>query len=304
MGFSFLFTSVYTVLYACYGVTLEDKYWLIASLILPIIGLSLVMAVLCKPKRTDTGYMRFLSFHFFTSTAVGEVGSALGDFRSGLTFKGWFAVLRIPLWFLFFWLGLKLRASAAKLPPQELSDFLCHSVLVKGMAAMGTLLFFSFETVSCLISQDSLYSGQCANTSNAAMLLSVYLAILSTMSILSKSVPKSVQRETAWELSSIASLKGLKWWQQIQGGLMTITVIASMFLLSYLGVEGDENFMVFTIGAMGGISICFAFLINVTMLLRTRNEHQRNSASIVELPPHKDLPVDFQPATLRKTLSL
>lgn len=42
-------------LYIGYGVTLEDKYWLMASLILPIVGLSFVMAVVYKPKRTDVG---------------------------------------------------------------------------------------------------------------------------------------------------------------------------------------------------------------------------------------------------------
>ena len=102
----------------------------------------------------------------------------------------------IPLYCLTFWLGLKLRESAAKLPPQELSDFLCQTVLVKGTAAMGTMLFFSFEIVSCFISEDSFDNGQCVNTSNAAMYLSVYLTILTTSSILSKTVPKIVNRFT------------------------------------------------------------------------------------------------------------
>ena len=112
----------------------------------------------------------------------------------------------------------------------------------------------------------------------------MYLAMLTGLSIVSKSVPKSVQREMAWELSSIASLKGLKWWQQIQGGFTTITAIASLYLLSVLGVEGNENSMVFIIGAIGVMSIIFAFLVNATMLVRTRNEHQRNTTT-VELPP-------------------
>ena len=247
------------------------------DIILPIAVLSFVMVVMYKPKRTDVGYKRFLYFHFLTFAVVTEVGVAVGYIRSGLIFHGWFAILRIPLWCLAFWLGLKLRESAAKLPPQELSDFLSQTVLVKGAAAMGPMLFFSFEAVSCFISQDSLSNGQCGNTSSAALLLSMYLAILTTMSIVSKTVPKSVQRETAWELSSIASLKGLKWWQQIQGGLVIITAIASLYLLSVLGVEGNENSMVWIIGAIGAISLIFASLINVTMLVRTSNEHKVRS---------------------------
>ncbi|GMH98819.1 hypothetical protein TrST_g13130 [Triparma strigata] len=278
-GVSFLFTFTLTVLTSCYGVTLEDKYWLMAHLILPIVLLSFVMAVMYKPKRTDACYERFLYFHFFTFAVVSDVGVAIGNFRSGLTSKGFLTIARINLWCLAFWLGLKLRASAAKLPPQELSNFLCQTVLVKGTTAMGTMLFFSFETVSCFISQNSLSNGQCKNTSYAAMFLSLYLVLLTMLSMVNKTVPKSVQIETAWELSSIASLKGLKWWQQIQGGLVTITAIVSLYLLSVLGVEGKEN-IVWIVGAIGLVSRGIACLVNATMLVRISKEHERNTTAV------------------------
>mmetsp|Transcript_14217 Transcript_14217/g.26095 ORF Transcript_14217/g.26095 Transcript_14217/m.26095 type:complete len:169 (+) Transcript_14217:3-509(+) len=137
------------------------------------------------------------------------------------------------------------------------------------------MLFFSFEAVSCFISQNSLGDGQCVNTSRAAMYLSGYLAVLTTSSIASNSVPKSVQRDTAWELSSIASLKGLTWWQRIQGGLVTITAIASLNLLSNLGVEGEENIIVLIVGGTGAVSMFFAIIIHFIVLVRTKNEHQR-----------------------------
>ncbi|GMI09881.1 hypothetical protein TrVE_jg13446 [Triparma verrucosa] len=283
VGVSFLLSSAFAALKVCYGVTLEDKHWLMADVILPIVALSLVMAMFYKPKRTDVGYKRFLYFHFFTFAIVSEVGTAIGDFRLDLIFNGFFAIFRALIYFCILLFTLKLRASAAKLPSQELSDFLCQTVLVKGTVAMGPMLFFSFETVSCLISQDSLSNGQCNNTSFAATFLSLYLAILTTVSIASKTVPKSVQRETAWEFSSIASLKGLKRWQQIQGGLVTITAIVSLYLLSVLGVEGNQNSTVYIVGITGALSMVSAELINMTMLVRTRNEHQRNTT--IELPP-------------------
>ena len=64
---------------------------------------------------------------------------------------------------------------------------------------------------------------------------------------------------------------------------MTITAITSFYLLSVLGVEGNEKDMVWIVGAMGGFSILFAALVNMTMLIRTRNEHQRKTTA-VELP--------------------
>ena len=65
---------------------------------------------------------------------------------------------------------------------------------------------------------------------------------------------------------------------------MIITAIISLFLLSWLGIEADENSTVFNVGMMGLGSILFAFCINMTMLARTRNEHERNLTS-TKLPP-------------------
>lgn len=144
-------------------------------------------------------------------------------------------------------------------------------MLVKGVAAMGPMLFFSFETVSCFISQDYLDNGQCANTSRAAMCLSIYLVILTIMSFFNKSASKSVQRQIVWEKSAMATLK-LKGWQRLQEGLMTISAVASVFLLSALGVEGDENLTVFRIGVLRAVSLSFAALIGAFMLIRIKKE--------------------------------
>ncbi|GMI06435.1 hypothetical protein TrVE_jg8393 [Triparma verrucosa] len=226
----------------------------------------------------------FESLSFFTAIIVGEAGNVAGDF--GRINNGWFAIFRIPIWCFTFWLGLKLCESAGKLPPQGLSDFLCQTVLVKGTAAMGTILFFTFEGVSCFISQASLDNGQCLNTSIASVVLSGYVVILTTLSACNKAVPRSVQREMAWELASIASLKGLKWWQRLQGFLLTVAAIVSLYLLSVLGVEGNENSMVFVMGAMGGASMLFVFIINVTMLVKTRNEHLQSGDDVKMTKTH------------------
>ncbi|GMH50645.1 hypothetical protein TrLO_g9550 [Triparma laevis f. longispina] len=102
------------------------------------------------------------------------------------------------------------------------------------------MIFFSFEAISCFISRDSLSNGKCGNASIAAAFLSVYLGLLLVLSIINKSVPKSVQRATAWELSYITTLN-LAFWQRLQGVLLTTTAIASLYLLSVLAVEGDKK---------------------------------------------------------------
>ncbi|GMH69540.1 hypothetical protein TL16_g05184 [Triparma laevis f. inornata] len=212
-----------------------------------------------------------------------EIVAAFTNFRLGNVFNGLFNIFRIFMECLLFGKGLRLRESVAKLPPQELLEFLCQTILLKGVAAIGTMVFFSFEAVACFISQSSFDNGQCMNTSNAAMFLSVNLAALIVMSIVSKAVPKSVQRETVWELSPIATLKGLKWWQQLQGGLLTVAMLTSFYLLGELGVEGEYNEMVTLIGASGVLCLSLTALISMITLNRTHKDYTQRQPSDLEL---------------------
>ena len=170
---------------------------------------------------------------------MSEVGTAIAFFRLGKVLNAMFDIFRILAFTVAFKSLLKLRESAAKLPPQQLSDFLCQTVLVKGTAAMVLMLFFSFETVACFISEKSVDNEACENTSEASVWLSFFLTLITVLSICSKSVQKSVQREMAWTMSAIATLN-LKWWQQLQGGLVIIAGITALYLLSVVGVEGTN----------------------------------------------------------------
>ncbi|GMI04285.1 hypothetical protein TrLO_g11518 [Triparma laevis f. longispina] len=136
------------------------------------------------------------------------------------------------------------------------------------------MLFFSSETIACLISQNSWDNGQCTNTAVAALYLSIFLLVITMMSISSKTVPKSVQKAVAWEMPRIASLN-LKRWQQMQGGFVLISAISSLFLLSALGVETSENTVIWLIGVTGLVCVFFAAIVLGVMLIRTNAEHQR-----------------------------
>ena len=54
----------------------------------------------------------------------------------------------LPFWFIVYALGLKLRKKAPQLPPTELSNYLCRTVLFVGVSAMTTIIFFTFESLS------------------------------------------------------------------------------------------------------------------------------------------------------------
>ena len=59
---------------------------------------------------------------------------------------------------------------------------------------------------------------------------------------------------------------------------MTVTAIASLYLLSVLGVEGDEDSTVVTVGLLlGFFSLISAGIIHMAMLVLTRNSHQHDA---------------------------
>lgn len=268
-----LLTSVYSIIWVCYAVTLKDMFESIGDFVAPPIITYFILTLAMKPKRTDVGYKRFIDFHFISFVIVAELAAAVGNFRKGLIFHGCFSIFRIlPESFLFKQCSA-VRKAAAKLPPKELSEFLCQTVLVKGTAALGPMLFFALEIISCFISQKSIDNGQCKNVANASLWLSIYLATLTCMSLFTKSAPKTVQRATAWEDSAVATLK-LKWWQQVQGVFFVLTAISSLYLFSWIGVEGDANGNIYVIGALGGVSVAVACLIGAVTTLKKFKEHE------------------------------
>ena len=86
----------------------------------------------------------------------------------------------------------------------------------------------------------------------------------------------------AWELSAIATLN-LTWWQQFQVVLITVAAIASLYLLSFLGVEGN-NRNVILVGTIGVVSMGSACFISMVMtVVRAKNAHPETPNRGIEI---------------------
>jgi len=228
----------------------------------------MILAVVLRPKDEGAGLkLLHLQFFFF---AIGGFGSfAVGSFQDGEETLG-FALLAVFLLLLTtYWLGMKLRRKAALLPPAEISNFLCHTVLIGGVSAMAPMIFFMFEAVSCMASGDGLEDNQCENTTGAAMFLSVYLAITTAISIASRTVPQG-ERGDGMTYINLAILR-LKMKEKVQGALGVIVVLASMFLFSVLGVEGTPNETINWVGAAGMGTLGIAGFIEGALLAFSRS---------------------------------
>ena len=139
------------------------------------------------------------------------------------------------------------------------SDFYAWVTKPICFTAMAPMIFFMFEAVSCMASGEDLGDNQCLNTTAAAMCLSVYLAIITTISISSRSVPQE-ERGEGITYSNLAILR-LKVKEKVQGALGVVTALASMYGFSVLGVEGAPNEIVGKVGGVGALTSGVAALI-------------------------------------------
>ena len=199
----------------------------------------------------------------------GQVGGAYGHYRKEEAIKGISAILLVPILLVVFKLGLSIRDIVAQKSAENLSQFLCNSILAKGTAVICSLTFFTFETVSCIASQDNFEGKMCVNSSMASLCLSIYLVILATLSIARSAMKKEVQDLTSVTFDDIATLKNLAWWQKLQGWLMIITTLCAMIMLSFVGVEGEPDPTVDLIGLLGVVPIGIAALIGMGMIAKT-----------------------------------
>ncbi|GMH66368.1 hypothetical protein TrLO_g3254 [Triparma laevis f. longispina] len=283
VGLSFLGTSSYSAIYFTYTLNpTESKYWQIAFIISPMAFVSFMMAFFMKSKRNDCKYKIFHYFHFTFFAFVSEISSAIGNFRNSSIFYAVFAILRLSGYVGLFRLGLMLRDQAARLlNPKILSELICTTVLVRGTAAMGPILFFSFETVSCVIEMGGFEGRQCENSSMASFALSIYLAILVGHSFFIKTVPRSVMRQTEWEYGKLAALD-LRFWQKVEGICLVATFLISLYLLSSPGVEGEPSGFVQTARALGAGFLALGTLVSIFMVAKTHKEHRRASQIALE----------------------
>ena len=177
-----------------------------------------------------------------------------------MPFATYFAILA-------YFLGLEFRKNAARLAPDELSNYLCYTVLLGGFQAMTPMVFFAFETASCLIvSRDKILETEnCNNTTYASLFLSGYLFIVTMVSIASKAISRE-RRAGGLTYEDLALLR-LEQRQEIQGALILVTALASMHLLSVLGVKGKTNSVVTAVGLAGLVAIGIAATIEATVLV-------------------------------------
>ena len=188
----------------------------VGYIMLPISLTCVSMGSGLRPKDEGAG-LKILHVHFYILCIGSSIACAVGHFRSLKFSKGWAALAKIPFWIMIYQQALKLRRKAAQRTLAELSDFICHTLLLGGVGAMVPMIFFLFEAVSCMASGDGVADTQCENSTYAAMFLSVYAVVVFIVTVASNTVPREFRGEGV-TFANLAIFR-LKIKEKVQGAL-------------------------------------------------------------------------------------
>ena len=128
------------------------RWWIYGQMLAPIGGASLALALFMKPRNETVFYKRVLYLHFFVFVLCREGAFLVGLFRRGIIIYAVECFLRICALSFLFWKGLGLRSVVARLEDRHLSEYIVEVVCRGGYNILVPLIFFCFETISCLSS--------------------------------------------------------------------------------------------------------------------------------------------------------
>ena len=257
-------TTSYAVLRVTHAITLRPLPNKIGTMILPISLACTFIAIFLRPNDIGIG-IKALKLQFLLF-AIGDAGaSAVAFFREEGYRRLFFAIFRIVFGYpIFYALSLRLRRKSAQLPPVALSKFLCQNVLLGGAKAVASIVFVSFETLSC-DARHGLMSDKCQNTMWAGVCLSVYLLAITSVSIGRRAV--SMEERDAGLTYEKLTIMRLNKREKVQGALLVAVILAAMYLFSVLGAEGDPNIIILVVGVVGGLALMLAVIMELTALV-------------------------------------
>lgn len=279
-----MLTTTYTLMYLIYAIFPVTGLWVYGQLLFPTALLGYGISFFMKPLKKDKKYTAFLVGHFCQTALITEILGAVGNLRDGKHWISLLGLLRIPIYIVIFKEGLKVRRIIALLPEIELSNFLVFTLLAKGAACFTSIMFFTFEILSCWLQADD--RNYCANTSYAALFLSSYVVVLTCFSIVKGAAPEAVWLKMAMTKERLASLNLTKK-ETLQFGCFAITSICALGLFSSL-VAAQPNDTNLIVGMIGVISMLVAFIVEFTVLVQAYEADELRSLQQKQIKDVKD----------------
>ncbi|GMI08727.1 hypothetical protein TrVE_jg9308 [Triparma verrucosa] len=265
---SSLITLAAVILNVLYAVTLR-RYWQYSQMLTPLAGMGFILSIFWQPRNKLA--LKLLWVQSFFLIVMREGAFAVGLYRRGLIGFVIEAVVRSIVIFFLFYKGLGLRETLGKISDEKLGEYICETLFKTGYKVIIPLIFFAFETVSCMTTAtaDELDENFCTNTSAATAGLSNYLAIFTLQRLVNILHAKIYNYDAEVTYDEIATLN-LNWPRKVQGVMVVIMSICSMYLFSFVGVSSHFNDWIYRVGNLGFLCICISLTMEIWMLRNFR----------------------------------
>mmetsp|Transcript_2598 Transcript_2598/g.4916 ORF Transcript_2598/g.4916 Transcript_2598/m.4916 type:complete len:1010 (+) Transcript_2598:83-3112(+) len=282
IGLSGAMAIVTFALNVVYSIEL-GRWWIYGQMLAPLSGASLALALFLKPRNETVLYKRVLYLHFSTFVLLREGAFLVGLFRRGIVAYAVECVLRICALSFLFWKGLALREVVAQLDDGHLSEYITEVVFNGGYNTLVALVFFCFETISCLGSTTEeldVGNNNCTNTSAASAALSNFIAVFTMQKLVSMARAKHVRDSHSVTYDDLATMT-LTWVQSLQGACIMVTLVCSMYLFSFVGIQSNFNQLVYTVGFVGFICVSLSLTLEMYVMRKAVAEKKSGASSTV-----------------------
>jgi hypothetical protein len=279
-AFSFAFLCVHVIAQIYYLFTLNESVRYIGNIFAPLNILFYMVSMFAKPKRSDSGYLKFMRGHLFLALVFEIFLNRAAAFAlDGDAFA--FLVTLVASTgasVAYAKFGLGLRDVVAKLPAKELSDFLTHSLVSATIKLVGPLLFLAFNPVRCLLEEDFDVTN-CRSIVIAQTNLSGYALAFTAMRVMIAAVARCRQEEPpAWTIEKVATMDLTKV-QKIEGTFVLAAGLCGLWLFSVVISEAPaeltdaEARFARIVGAAGNTILFLVFLLEgIQALTSTLNK--------------------------------
>ncbi|GMH67583.1 hypothetical protein TrLO_g9406 [Triparma laevis f. longispina] len=147
----------------------------LSSVGLPTVVIVFIGSFFSQPKRTDRAYLVFLFANFILFVGFGETMHFIMRVEAGEYVWALTHVIRVGIWCVVFYLGLKLRHSiGTNLNEADLEHFLVNTLFVGGVQTIASVFFLTFRAARCSIEFNL---KMCGNAAICSSYISSYLVI-------------------------------------------------------------------------------------------------------------------------------
>jgi len=252
-----------------------DRHWgSMMNLALPFVAMFYILAFASDPRGIKDGSDTFDRFLFVIFT-ISEIPATIFEIRRGSGFMAVMNMVRIPIWLVLYYFGIKWRGKIAALSDEKLSEFFTDTMLTNVLQNVTGILYVTFKALNMVIEVQSFTKSK--PTIICASFVSVYLLGFVILKMIGGTMTGEQKRANTISWEKIALMTNMGKRHVIWGLLSAITLFCGIFLFCLLGVGEDEadshqEIITYLVGLLGCGAMAVLVILEIVTLISAKNE--------------------------------